>query len=76
MMNGKDALISDLFVVKHHCDFEKDRAIIQDVMDWIEKDVESMRYEPKYPECYFLSNHTDETPSTWAPPRKHNVMHP
>lgn len=59
MMNGKENLITDLFVVKHHCDSEKDRAIIQDVMDWISRDIESMTYTSRYPECTKVNSARD-----------------
>lgn len=51
-MTGKEKLITDLFVVGHHCSSSKDRDVIRWVMNYIDglsSDFEG--YQSVYPEC-------------------------
>lgn len=51
-MTGKEKLITDLFVVGHHCTSSKDRDVIRWVMNYIDEipsDFED--YQSVYPEC-------------------------
>lgn len=55
-MTGKEKLITDLFVVGHHCSSSKDRDVIRWVMNYfdsapIDKTIDLMNYQSVYPEC-------------------------
>ena len=52
MVGYKVNLITDLFVAKHHCEYEKDRKTLDWVIKWFRKNLETVEdYEPQYPEC-------------------------
>ena len=52
MVGYKENLVTDLFVIKHHCDSEKDRKTLDWVIKWFQKNLVSIEdYEPQYPEC-------------------------
>lgn len=65
MATGKEKLITDLFVVAHHCTDVRDRAIIRWVMNYFQtldpfdRNTYLTNYQPTYPEC----GSTDEEPN-------------
>ena len=51
-MTGKEKLITDLFVVGHHCSSSKDRDVIRWVMNYIDGlSSDFGGYQSVYPEC-------------------------
>lgn len=52
MVSGKQAIITDLYVVGHHCESSRDRDVIRQVMNAIDNCGEGFEdYEPIYQEC-------------------------
>lgn len=57
MVGYKENLVTDLFVIKHHCDSEKDREVLDWVIKWFQKNLVSIEdYIPQYPECCWASS--------------------
>ena len=60
MASGKQAIITDLYVVGHHCESSRDRDVIRQVMNAIDDCGEEFEdYQPVYQEC----QQQDDTPS-------------
>ncbi len=52
MVGNKEMLVTDLFVVKHHCESEKDREVLDWAIKYFQKNLISPEnYEAQYPEC-------------------------